>query len=404
MAIVRPFKAIRPTRDKAGLVASRSYLSYSEETLKEKLENNPFTFLHIINPDYKKEKKLKGTNKFIAIREKFNEFKKKNIFITEKKKVFYIYQQKTKNHIYTGIIASTSVDDYINNKIKKHEKTLVKREKMFSKYLSTIGFNAEPVLLFHKKNNIVEHIINLYIEKRSEYEFATTNQAIHKLWIIDDEKDIKAIEKSFEEIDILYIADGHHRSASSTLLSKNNDFRNSQYFMSYLINENQLNIISFNRLIKLKNNLNKKTFLNKIESNFNIIKKNKKILEPKNKNEISMYFAKFWYLLTFKNKLIYSNCIENLDSVILSEHILKPILGIKNEKKDSNIVYEPGNTPLSIISEKVNSGEFDLAFILKPISIKELKEVADNNLIMPPKSTYIEPKLRSGLTIYSFND
>ena len=180
---------------------------------------------------------------------------------------------------------------------------------------------------------MIENIINLYISKRSEYEFATTNQATHKLWIIDDKKDIKTIEESFAEIDTLYIADGHHRSASSTLLSKNNKFGNSQYFMSYLINENQLNIISFNRLIKLKNNLNEKIFLDKIEKNFNIIKKDKEPLKPKNKNEISMYFSKFWYLLIFKNKLTNSNCIENLDSIILSEHILKPILGIKNEKK-----------------------------------------------------------------------
>ena len=403
MAIVRPFKAIRPTRDKANLVATRSYLSYSDETLKEKLEHNPFTFLHIINPDYKDEIKKKGIEKFNAVKERFNNFQKAGFLITETAESFYIYQQTNENHTFEGIIGATAVADYLSGNIKKHEHTITAREKMFKSYLDTTGFNSEPVLLCHQKNTAITSLIQNYKETRAEYEFATTDKTIHKLWLVNSSKDIKIIANSFASINSLYIADGHHRSASSALLAQNSTKKNSQYFMSLLIDENQLNIINFNRLIKHTNGLTSYKLITEIEKSFIVIKKGSMPYSPTLTDEISMYLRGAWYSLVALPTKVMHDCVSKLDPAILSNNILAPILNITDEKTDKNISFESGTTPLSIIVNKIDSGEYAVAFILKPIPISALKEVADNNRFMPPKSTYIEPKLRSGLTIYSLD-
>ena len=397
MAIVRPFKAIRPTRDKANLVATRSYLSYSDETLKEKLEHNPFTFLHIINPNIKQ----KGINKFNAVKAKFNDFKEAGFFITEDTETFYIYQQKNENQTFEGIIGATAVADYLNGNIKKHEHTITAREKMFESYLDTTGFNAEPVLLCHQKNTDITNLIQYYKVTRAEYEFATTDKTIHKLWLVNSTKDINIIINSFKNIDNLYIADGHHRSASSALLAQNSTKKNSPYFMSFLIDENQLNIINFNRLIKHTNGLTSYELIAEIKKSYTVIEKGSIPYSPNFTDEISMYIRGTWYSLVALPENIEQDCVSRLDPAILSNNILAPILNITDEKTDENISFESGTTPLSKIAKKIDSGEYEIAFILKPISISALKEVADNNRFMPPKSTYIEPKLRSGLTIYS---
>ena len=401
MAIVRPFKAIRPTRDKANLVATRSYLSYSDETLKEKLEHNPFTFLHIINPDYKDEIKKKGIEKFNAVKKRFNNFQKAGFLITETAESFYIYQQTNENQTFEGIIGSTAVADYLSGNIKKHEHTITAREKMFKNYLDTTGFNAEPVLLCHQKNIVITTLIQNYKATRAEYEFATTDTTIHKLWLVNSSKDINIITDSFASIDNLYIADGHHRSASSALLAQNSNKKNSQYFMSLLIDENQLNIINYNRLIKHTNGLTSYELIAKIEKSYTVIEKGSTPYSPTLTDEISMYLRGDWYSLIALPANIKQDCVSKLDPAILSNNILAPILNITDEKTDENISFEAGTTPLSIIKNKIDSGEYEVAFILKPIPISALKEVADNNRFMPPKSTYIEPKLRSGLTIYS---
>ena len=400
MAIVRPFKAIRPTRDKANLVATRSYLSYSDETLKEKLEHNPFTFLHIINPDYKDEIKKKGIEKFNAVRKRFNNFQKTGFLITETADSFYIYQQTNENQTFEGIIGATAVADYLSGNIKKHEHTITAREKMFKNYLDTTGFNAEPVLLCHQKNIVITTLIQNYKATRAEYEFATTDTTIHKLWLVNSSKDINIITDSFASIDNLYIADGHHRSASSALLAQNSNKKNSKYFMSLLIDENQLNIINYNRLIKHTNGLTSYELIAKIEKSYTVIEKGSTPYSPTLKDEISMYLRGDWYSLIALPANIKQDCVSKLDPAILSNNILAPILNIIDEKTDENISFEAGTTPLSIIKNKIDSGEYEVAFILKPIPISALKEVADNNRFMPPKSTYIEPKLRSGLTIY----
>ncbi len=410
MATIRSFKAIRPTRDKAHLVASRSYLSYSDETLKEKLDNNPYTFLHIINPDYKKTVKNSGTEKYKLVKNKFQEFVNDGILFQEKTESIYIYQQIKENKIYTGLIAATSVDDYINGNIKLHEHTLNKREEMFRNYLQTTSFNAEPVLLTYKDNEIINSIIQQKIQERAEYEFTTTNKALHKLWGVNDKNIIKKITEEFKNIKNIYIADGHHRSASSVLLCKNlrekypdsDSDDNFNFFMSCLIPESELNIINFNRLVKHTNGLSLNEFIHLVKKNYMVSEKGEEPYSPISKDEISMYLSGKWYSLVANIKN-YKTTSESLDPSILSANILSPILGITDEKTDQNISFYDGTIPLSVLKNKVDSGEYSIAFILKPIDIESLKKVSDNKEIMPPKSTYIEPKLRSGLTIYTLD-
>jgi uncharacterized protein (DUF1015 family) len=401
MVKVRPFKAIRPVRDKAHLFATRSYLTYSKETLKEKLENNPYTFLHIINPEYKKKNRKKGVEKFKLVKQKFEEFEKSGILKKEEKKILYLYRQRSKSHVFEGIIAACSVDDYINGVIKVHENTITKREEMFTSYLNTTCFNADPVLMFYKGENRIDNVIKSVSRTRAEYNFTTTNKVQHQLWLIDTQEDINLICESFENIENIYIADGHHRTASSALLAKKRNTKkdaNSNYFMSFLIAETQLNIINFNRLLKNINDLSVTEFIKQIKNTYTVVESSFTV--GKEKEEIGMYLDGKCYLLKAKKGSYRNDCVSRLDPAILSNNILSPILGINDEKTDKNISFVPGNTPMEKIKESVDSGEFAVAFILKPIHIKTLKEVADKGKIMPPKSTYIEPKLRSGLTIY----
>jgi uncharacterized protein (DUF1015 family) len=400
MVKVRPFKAIRPVRDKANLFASRSYLTYSEATIKEKLDHNPYTFLHIINPDYNAKEQASGITKFKLVKKKFKQFINEGIIKKDLLDSYYIYQKKNHLHTFTGIIVASSVEDYLNNKIKKHEQTLTKREKMFCDYLATTGFNADPVLLAYEKNEEITEIINKYTNHRSEYEFTTTNKSLHKLWIVNDQADIKNITNAFKQVDNTYIADGHHRCSSSALLSQNKNSKLNSYFMSYLIEESQLNILNFNRLVKHLNGLTAEQLLEKIQLTYTVAHKKENIYSPVAKNEISMYLANKWYSL-IASRIDCKSTTEGLDPSVLSRKILKPILNIFDERTDKNISFLEGTVPLSIIKEKVDNGEYAAAFILKPLSINAIKKVANHNEIMPPKSTYVEPKLRSGLTIYS---
>ena len=403
MANIQPFKAVRPTRDKVSLVASRSYLTYSKDALKEKLESNPFTFLHVINPDFSDKIKVNNKElKYQLVKKKFISFFKQGIFEEENNACYYIYQHSNDENCYTGIIAGASLEDYLQGKIKIHEQTISKREEMFYDYLKTTGFNAEPVLLTYKRSDIIDHLISIYSEQRPEYEFTTTNKVTHKLWLVNKSKDIESISQEFKKVGSLYIADGHHRMSSSSLLFKENKTKENAYCMSYLISDNQISVQNFNRLVKDLNGLSLPTFLNKLEDNFTVTEKTE-YHKPTLNDEISMYIEEKWYSLIYnpnENKNL--NVVDKLDPSILTDNILSPILNIFDLRTDKRISFIDG-TNLEAAIKKVDKKEFKILFVLKSISIETVKEVADKKLSMPPKSTYIEPKLRSGLTIYKLD-
>jgi uncharacterized protein (DUF1015 family) len=413
MAIIKGFKAIRPTRDKAYLVASRSYLTYSEETLREKLLNNPYTFLHIINPEYSLNTRiLEGTKKFEKVRDKYNEFLMEGTLVADKKECLYIYQQVKLGKTYTGIIAASAVDDYLNGVIKIHEQTISNREEMFTNYLHCTGFNAEPVLLTYPKVTAINKIIESYLIQRPEYEFTSTNKVLHNLWLVQDEKNIQQLQTLFEDVAHVYIADGHHRTASSALLCKSRRASTEaldsngayNYFMSFLIDDEQLSIFDFNRLLTDLNGNSVAQYILGIRKSYKVTKLDNK-RNPKHKDEICMYLDKSWYgLVALEGSFKASDTVECLDPDILSKNILHPLHGIKDIRNDKRIHFLDGQQGLEGLERAVDSGKFRVAFALKPITVAQLKSVADDNRIMPPKSTFIEPKLRSGLTIYKISD
>lgn len=412
MAKIIPFKAVRPTRDKVSLVASRSYQSYTQAELESRLDYNPFSFLHIVNPGYKYHKDITGKARYELVKNRYLEFKEDHIFIQDELPSYYIYKIVNRDGFsFSGILAAASAEDYKNDVIKKHEDTIEYRENIFKNYLKTVGFNAEPVLLTYPDNNIIKNIIEDVQKERAEFEFTTTYRDTHYLWKIDDEALVNIISLEFESIKTVYIADGHHRSASSYLLSQelkseNKNHKGNEpynYFMTYLIPESELKIYEFNRLIKDLNGLSKESFLIKLDACFRIENRGSELYKPNNKHHFSMYLdGEFYSLYLRKNNYNFNTSLDTLDTQILYKTILEPILGIQDLRNDTRIDYSHGKNDLVNIKEKIDSGKFTVGFGLVPITVNELKAIADEGLTMPPKSTYIEPKLRSGVTIYEF--
>jgi len=412
MAVIHPFKAIRPVRDKVQLVASRAVNTYKTKILTAKLEENPFTFMHIILPEYGKKQATKPNSpeRFKLVGKKFQSFCKAGVLKQDKKECFYIYRQLKSGNSYTGIIAGASVDDYNNNIVKIHEQTLTKREEVFKNYLDICGFNAEPVLLSYEKNTNVNKVISKYTKQRAEYEFTTADEATHFLWVVDEKKDIAAIENAFKKINAVYIADGHHRFSSSALLAgekrkKNKKFTGREMFnfcMAYFISEEQLKIYDFNRIAKDLNGLTKEAFVEKLKEKFEVELKGEKSYKPKRKHNFSMYLEGSWYSLTAKKGIFDpKHPVSCLDAQILSDHILSPVLGIHDLKTDNRISFIGGLKGMEGLQRSVDEFKMKVAFGLYPVSIDQLKRVADTRNIMPPKTTWIEPKLRSGLIIQS---
>jgi len=410
MAIIKPFRAIRPTRDKVELVTTQSYDFYDKSERKTILKHNPFSFLHILEPGFKFKKQLVGEERFKMVHSRYCEFLENNIFIKEAKPNFYLHQKTYGDITFWGIIALSSLEDYENNTIKKHEKTLSNREALFGHYLDITGFNAEPVLMTYPDNNFLNSIYQKYKTQRAEYEFTTKKKRTHLFWIIDNDSDIKQIEEEFQKMDAIYIADGHHRTASSHYLYKKLEKENNppsndcyKYFMTYLIPESYLRISSFNRFVKTLNHLTKEDFLIKLDVLFRVKNLGQQHYKPLKKHHFSMYLdGEYYKLYLRKNMYKITNALEDLDTQILYKTILKPILGIKDLSNDNNIKYKPEIFNAMQLKNEVNTGKFKVGFGLFPVSVEQLKSVADNNLTMPPKSTYVEPKLRSGLTIFQF--
>ncbi|NKQ38309.1 MAG: DUF1015 domain-containing protein [Methanosarcinales archaeon] len=408
MAIVKPFRAIRPTRDKVALVTTRSYDIYDKTERKTILKHNPFSFLHILKPGFKYKKHVTGEERFKMVHSRYCEFLETNIFIKEAKPNFYLHQKTYGDITFWGIIALTSLEDYEKNVIKKHEKTLKDREALFGHYLDITGFNAEPVLITYPDNDFLNTVYQKYKSQRAEYEFTTNKNRTHLFWLIDSDNDIKQIEEEFQKMDAIYIADGHHRTASSHYLYKKIAKENNlhlddcyKYFMAYLIPESCLKISSFNRFVKTLNNLSKEEFLIKLNVYFKVENLGQQFYKPSKKHHFSMYLDGEYYKLYLRNSIYkITDALEDLDPQVLYKTILKPILAIDDLSNDNQITYKPEVINTLQLKNEVDSGKFKVGFGLFPVSVKQLKSVADNNLTMPPKSTYVEPKLRSGLTIF----
>ncbi|QLE02723.1 DUF1015 domain-containing protein [Galbibacter sp. BG1] len=410
MIKIIPFAAVRPTKANVGLVVSRSYEDYPVDELNTTLSYNPFSFLHIVNPGYKFHHDISGERRFSLVRNRYLEFLEEGVFKKDDKASFYIYKIKTRKGSFCGIFAGASVADYRNNIIKKHEATIKSREKLFKDYLKTVGFNAEPVLLTYPDNQEIDTIVNAVTQQTPEYEFATTDKAIHYLWKVDDANLIEKIQGVFSQLDSVYIADGHHRSASSNLLAKELQKENPEhtgeetynYFMSYLIPESNLKIYEFNRMVKDLNGLTKEEFLIQLDEYFRIENRGADLYKPSKIHHFGMYLDGEFYSLYLRKNYTFSDSLSELDTQILFVTILKPILGIKDLRNDTRIEYGSGKYNTIKMKDAIDNGKFKIGFSLFPVKVSQMKQIADDGLKMPPKTTYIEPKLKSGLTIYEF--
>ncbi|WP_299122392.1 DUF1015 domain-containing protein [uncultured Winogradskyella sp.] len=412
MAKIIPFKAVKPTRAIVGLVAARPYQSYTIDERESRMDYNPYSFLHIVNPGYKYDQEVTGKERYKLVKNRYLEFKEDGVFVTDEKPSFYVYKIVNRHgQEFNGIIAATSAEDYEQDVIKKHEDTIEKREQTFKTYLQTVGFNAEPVLLTYPDNHVISEIIKETQKDYAEFEFTMTYRDTHYLWKIDDEDTIATIQNEFNEIGTIYIADGHHRSASSYLLYKDEKEKNPNhngsesynFFMSYLIPESDLVIHEFNRLIKDLNGLSKEEFLIKLDALFRIENRGLMPYHPSKTHHFSMYLdGEFYSLYLRKANYNFNTALDQLDAQLLYKTILQPILGIDDLRNDNRIEYVNGRDEMITIKTSVDSGKFMVGFGMCPATVEQIKQIADEGLKMPPKSTYILPKLRSGITIYEY--
>lgn len=415
MATIIPFKAIRPEPDKVHLVASRSVDGYNNSELRDKLAGNPFTFLHVINPDYDDGVKTKpgSPERLKKVKNRFKAFVEEAVFFQDETPCYYIYRQMKEDNTYTGIIACTSIDDYFNGVIKKHEQTLTHREEKLKEYLEVCEFNAEPVLFCYPNNTIIDKITESYTSTRANYDFTTTDRVRHTLWVVSNSEHTTKIQNAFQSIPSIYIADGHHRSASSALLGKSrreqSKTQNEQalynYYLGVFFPETQLKIYDYNRVVKDLNNLTDEAFIEQLQKRFTVSKINSKDYRPGMKHEISMYLKGSWYSLIINSELYNPNDpVGSLDAAIFTEQLLAPILNIHDLKTDKRIGFIPGVKGSKELKKQVDEGKYAVAFGLYPVTMEHLKWIADTNNIMPPKSTWVEPKMRSGLLVYSFEE
>ena len=389
---ILPFKAVRAVEDKVGLFVTRNYQSYNERTFQDKISNNPYSFLNIIS-------KSNNTNNFSKIRVQFEKFIDDQILIKDKKESFYLYQISREEKISIGIISLFSTSNLKNGILKKHENTITKREKIFQRYLLETQINAEPVLIFHKENSEINKIIELYKKKNHTYNFTTTDRVNHKLWKISEKSLIDEIIINYNQINEFYIADGHHRVSSSNLISKK--LKKETFFLSFLVSEKNIFCGSFIRYI---DNIKyaHADFLEEIKKKFVLkdIYKNSKVNTLKSKSDfITIFLNNTYYDLLLKEE--YVNDALFTDTQIIDYHIFNQILKIKDTKQTERVKYiESSKIQFFLNQNPLNNNS--LLIFTKTIDSKQLMQIADNNLILPPKSTYIEPKIRSGITIYDF--
>lgn len=415
MATVLPFRALRPTNDKVHLVASRSVDGYQTAELKDKLSGNPYTFLHVINPDFEDGQKTRpgSRERLSKVKRRFKSFVREKVFKRDDKPAYYIYRQVKGENTYLGIIACTSIDDYLNGVIKIHEQTITQREEKLKEYLEVCEFNAEPVLFCYPNDKKLDEICDEVSNERPDYDFTTTDKVRHTLWVVNEKKVVSTITERFSAIPNIYIADGHHRSASSALLGKirreaAGKYTGAEaynYYLGVFFAETHLRIYDYNRLVKDMNNLLVPELLSELKSMFDVEEQPGTLFKPRKKHEMSMYAAGKWYSLNAKTGTYKTDDpVGSLDASILTEHILSPIFDIHDLKIDKRIAFVPGVRGPEALKRSVDEGKAEVAFGLYPVTMEHLKWIADTNNIMPPKSTWVEPKMRSGLVIYSFEE
>lgn len=414
MAIIKAFKALRPKQELAEKIASRPYDVLDSAEARVEAKGNDYSFLRINKPEIDLPEDIDPYSKAVYDKGKanFELFIANQWLVEDEEPRLYIYEQTMGKHSQKGLVASSSIDDYFNDVIKKHEYTRPKKENDRIEHMATLSAHIGPVFLTYKPLKELDNLIQTWCDKHTAiYDFISDDKIGHKVWMIDDKNTINTIIGIFEtKIEHTYVADGHHRSAASAkvgamLRDQKGEYTGNEefnYFLSVLFPANQLMIIDYNRLIKDLNGLSKEAFLTALQTNFTIEKENEAV-RPSVNYEYGMYLDKQWYRIKADESITnISDPVKKLAISILSDYVIDPILGIEDQRTSERIDFVGGIRGLGELERRVDSGEMQVAFAIHPVEIDQLMAVADSGNVMPPKSTWFEPKLRSGLLIHRF--
>ena len=414
MAVIKPFRGVRPPQSLVSEVASRPYDVLNSEEARAEAKGNEKSLYRIIKPeiDFPVGKDEHDDDVYEKAVENFTMFQRNGWLVQDEEEMYYVYAQTMNNKTQYGLVVCAHVDDYMSGKIKKHELTRKDKEKDRMKHVRVNNANIEPVFYAYPENDEINKIVDKVIEQEAEYDFVSEDGVGHHFWLVSEKSDIERITEIFATFPAMYIADGHHRSAAAALVGAEKAKQNPNhtgneeynYFMAVCFPDNQLTIIDYNRVVTDLNGLTPDEFLKKLEKNFNVEPTGTEILKPKALHNLSIYVDGKGYNLTAKPGTYNDDDpIEQLDVTITSNLILDEILGIKDLRTDTRIDFVGGIRGLGELKKRVDSGEMAFAMALYPVSMKQLMTIADTGNIMPPKTTWFEPKLRSGLVIHKLD-
>lgn len=404
MAKISPFKALRPAAELAPRVASRPYDVLNSKEAKIEAQGNAYSFLHITKSeiDLPESVDIHSAEVYDKAKQNLNAFIQRNVLFRESKPCYYMYELVMNGRSQTGLVCASSIDDYENDVIKKHEFTRPEKEQDRINHIKTTGAQTGNVFLAYRNVEAIDSLLSQWKNDRNPvYNFTADDNIQHTIWVINDSSSISHITSLFEEqVPNTYIADGHHRAASAAKVRAalgDKASEGADYFLTTLFPASELRIMDYNRVVKDLNNLSVDQILEKVGKNFDIQKTGEEEVKPSRIHQFGMYLDKNWYSLTAKEGTFTNDPIGILDVTILSNNVLDEILGIKDQRTDKRIDFVGGIRGLGELVKKVDSGEWAVAFSLYPVSIEQLFDIADSGNVMPPKSTWFEPKLRDGL-------
>lgn len=415
MAKVKPFKGVRPPKELVTRVASRPYDVLNSAEARIEAAGNEMSLYHIIKPEIDFDESIDEHDSCVYEKavENFNAFQEKGWLKQDEKDHYYIYAQTMQGRTQYGIVVAANVDDYMTGKIKKHELTRKDKEEDRMKHVRINNANVEPVFLAFPDNAVLQEVINRITTNEAEYDFVAEDGFGHHFWVVENDSDIETITTAFEKIPYLYIADGHHRTAAAALVGHEKAMQNPNhrgdeeynFFLAVCFPESHLRIIDYNRVVKDLNGLTDDAFLAKLNDKFDVELKGEEIYTPSKLHNFSLYLGGKWYSLTAKEGTFDDNDpIGCLDVTISSDYILRDILNIQDLRTDKRIDFVGGIRGLGELKKRVDSGEMKMALALYPVSMRQLINIADSGNIMPPKTTWFEPKLRSGLVVHKLTE
>jgi uncharacterized protein (DUF1015 family) len=411
MAYIKPFKCVRPEKDIAGRVAALPYDVYNRSEAKKEVEKEPLSFLKVDRAETSFDDSVDTYDErvYLKAKELLCGMIDDGIYEKDEDNAFYIYEQIMNGRSQTGIVGCASVDDYINGVIKKHENTREDKEIDRIKHVDTCNAQTGPIFLAYRSNDIINEVVKKVKNEPAIYDFTSVDGIHHIVWKIAENDDVTAVEKAFADIGDIYIADGHHRAASAVKVGLKRRKENPDYtgeeefntFLSVLFPHDELMIMDYNRTVKDLNGLSEEEFLEKIKDNFDIADISDEAVKPVKKGQVTMYLSDKWYTLNAKTALLeITDPVKSLDVSLLQDYLLGPVLGIGDPRTDKRIDFIGGIRGLDELKRRADS-DMKVSFAMYPTSIDELFAVADAGMLMPPKSTWFEPKLRSGLFIHS---